>query len=390
MAGQRRALLALSTVTVVLGTAAPALAATVRLDVRSVGPEKVAQLVYRGAPAERNLPSISDTLPVPAPPEQDANAPGTDYWLRGQLRSTTAGRGCTRATVLEFDGRPRRLIRCPVPAGARPGGAAVYLGDHNDRARMALTRSRALVVGGPGHDRISAEGRLDGGAGNDHLFGAGRLNGGPGHDDVEGSGRLDGGRGFDRLLGSGRLVGGPGRDEIRGSAKRDVIDARDRSVDSVSCEAGRDTALLDALDTYLLDRRGSYWDWKDPSPRECEQLHRRGVARAAPIFVWGDATDPAFGYNWGVDVGCPPDGPAVCVGDVTVWRGGRRVIGRDDFRITRGTADYGGYWANATQQFLSRMSGKRVWVRVRSLDRHGHVQTASAPFSFLVDTLAYD
>jgi Ca2+-binding RTX toxin-like protein len=100
-----------------------------------------------------------------------------------------------------------------------------------------------LLVGGPGSDRLTGGGgadRLGAGSGDD------RLTGGPGRD------RLAGGHGADRLSGGGgddRLNGGSGVNRYSAGAGRDVVDARNRRAEVVSCGAGRDRARVDRRDT---------------------------------------------------------------------------------------------------------------------------------------------
>jgi Ca2+-binding RTX toxin-like protein len=112
-------------------------------------------------------------------------------------------------------------------------------------AAGAVVLARALR-GGPG-------GRLMvGTSGPDLIVGQG------GNDVIKGKGgrdRLRGGKGNDRLIGGrGRdvLVGGPGRDgfNMRNGVElpapgRDVIRARDHTLDEINCGAGRDKAIVD-------------------------------------------------------------------------------------------------------------------------------------------------
>jgi hypothetical protein len=353
-------------VATVLGVSAPALAATVRLEVRTVGDHQVAQLVFRAAPSERNRIGISDREPGTR-----RSDPVRDYWVRdygyGHF-SAVAGAGCVGPEDPLFP-----AIRCPIPAGVRPGGPIVFLGDGNDGAEVDGRGVPARVLGGNGSDGLTADGFVDGGPGNDSVSGSGRLIGGPGNDWLEGSGRLAGGRGRDHLEGSGRLTGGPGVDYLIGARERDVIVARDGSSDQVDCGAGRDTAILDGRDM----------------PLRCERLRRRGAARAVPLDVWGEAPGDVS-PEWGVNVGCPPDGPAVCVGDVTL-SGNGQVIRQYAFRAMRGHVQRqvlgeGSRLAN----FLRRLDGERVWVRVRSYDRRGRLQAASAPFHVSVSWPDHD
>ncbi len=144
------------------------------------------------------------------------------------------------------------------------------------------------LVGGPGFDRLSggtgndrmeggdATDRLDGDGGDDRLIGGDDpdgLSGRSGDDNLAGSGggdRLVGAVGDDRLSGGGgndsisggvgrdrlfggagadRLLGGPGRNRYSAGAGNDVVDARNRRAEVVSCGAGRDRARVDRSDT---------------------------------------------------------------------------------------------------------------------------------------------
>jgi uncharacterized repeat protein (TIGR01451 family) len=85
---------------------------------------------------------------------------------------------------------------------------------------------------------------LRGGAGNDSLRGLG------------GNDRLYGGSGNDRLFGNAgadRLDGGKGRDILDGGAGNDTILARDRTVDTIRCGAGRDVVTADRTDRVAKD-----------------------------------------------------------------------------------------------------------------------------------------
>src|SRR3954451_15919579 len=101
-----------------------------------------------------------------------------------------------------------------------------------------------VITGCPGRDRIFGRGGADlirGGRGNDDLFG------GPGRD------VLSGGAGNDTIS------GGSGVDRISGVAGFDVIDARDGTVDRISCGSGKDVARTDR---------------RDKVSRDCERVRR--------------------------------------------------------------------------------------------------------------------
>jgi hypothetical protein len=80
---------------------------------------------------------------------------------------------------------------------------------------------------------------------------------------MRGADRLIGRRGSDVLIGGkgpDRLNGGPGRDsfnmrrgvELRAPG-RDRIDARDNRPDEINCGAGRDVAIVDAVEDGVYD-----------------------------------------------------------------------------------------------------------------------------------------
>ena len=134
------------------------------------------------------------------------------------------------------------------------------------------------VNGGPDGDRIF------GGSGDDRLYGAGcqvgqfgRFCDNPGREFLHGNGGddvlianpcvltfcaaqpfialdsfFDGGPGDDRITGADhrdQISGGPGEDVLRGLRGADTLLAsRDGSKDRVLCGAGRDRAVVDALD----------------------------------------------------------------------------------------------------------------------------------------------
>lgn len=85
------------------------------------------------------------------------------------------------------------------------------------------------------------------------------LRGGAGHDTLRGLGgndRLFGGSGNDRLFGNAghdRLEGGRGRDILDAGPGNDTVAARDRTVDTIRCGAGRDVVLADRLDKVARD-----------------------------------------------------------------------------------------------------------------------------------------
>lgn len=137
--------------------------------------------------------------------------------------------------------------------------------------------------------QVGAASRLAGGGGDD------RLRGGDGADAVDGGAGddvLDGGYGDDRI------VGGPGRDVLAGDSMgaecgpsfcklpygNDLVEARDGEVDSITCGAGADRVIADAIDVVAPD---------------CETVERP----AGPVPGAGGGSGPGAG---GVVAGGPP------------------------------------------------------------------------------------
>lgn len=121
-----------------------------------------------------------------------------------------------------------------VTCGAFSANVRIYaqLGGGNDRFG-----SIALVA------RIAV---LDGGAGNDQLYGdawSNEIRGGAGSDVIDGS------------VGNDILIGGPGRDRISGGAGADIIYADDGAVDAVDCGDGRDLVRADPGDVTVRCER---------------------------------------------------------------------------------------------------------------------------------------
>ncbi len=140
------------------------------------------------------------------------------------------------------------------------------------------TKYDDLLDGGGGNDRLFGKGGddlLEGGRGRDKLYG-GRgddvLRGGDGADRLygqRGDDLLEGGEGRDRLYGKSgadRLYGGPGDDRLYGGSGDDFLDPGPGD-DRVHGGGGRDVLRIagDSAD-YSLVRRGKAWILEDLEP----------------------------------------------------------------------------------------------------------------------------
>ena len=310
-----------------------------------------------------------------------------------------------------------------VCARCRPPRLSVALGDRSDDGEFD-TRLVARVSGGQGDDSLSGSGRLDGGPGADTLRGAGLLDGDAGSDNLTltrgrlGKGRgglgndalavgddakagavLEGGSGDDRLFGgdgrdtlrggrghdyledmgigdSGDLhYPGPGRDNVMGSDGPDRIHARDGEFDDLTCNGGRDTIVLDAVDFYEND--------EDLGGR-CERVRRRGLARAFPLEAVAFLTADYEAYigtrgpnELEVSMACPYDAPRTCAETVIV-SDRRGVVSQEEFdEGSRGKIDYSLRVPNRALRRLAK------WARITvvSHDRRGrrHTQSIAGP-----------
>jgi len=212
-----------------------------------------------------------------------------------------------------------------------------------------------MISGGPGNDRVGGGGRLFGGSGDDTIGNGLGTNiestrasiyGGPGRDTITGSEYRD------------VIVPGAGDDTVLAESGNDVVRSRDSSADLIECSSGRDTVLLDGLDYAASD---------------CERLRRRGAARAVPV----QATVDEEGSDFGVVVVCPPDGPAVCVAQVSfAIRGGARRSYR--LRIPRGRYRYPYFPITPrTVSYYNSLQARTIRVTVRSNDRAGRRQVTT-------------
>lgn len=302
-------------------------------------------------------------------------------------------RGGPGSDVLEGEGALRGGPGNDQITGSGSGGVTVDESDANNgsdtirgttdpRDSISYRGRRAGVKvdlagdrddGAPGeNDLVGADvDYIDGGQGDDMLVGneaANKITGHGGSDSLVGAGgddflwanefgdagrartrdHLDGGAGDDVLDGSrgaNRMLLGPGHDTATGQGGGDTISARDGSADSAQCGAGADGARLDELDF---------------AGRSCERVRRRGTAAAVPVKV----------VSFGVDIGCPVDGPAVCRGVVSIRYRGKLRSRRRFGPIRKGRVRYVFF-----SKGLDRYENKVVAVIVRSKDRRGRSRT---------------
>lgn len=161
-----------------------------------------------------------------------------------------AGRGCTQVTDSD--------VACTLPPG---GSASVSLGAGDDTLIWWPTSIPVSADGGPGDDEITGDGgddTLHGGPGNDTITGYGgddTIYGDDGDDDLAGSSgndTIDGGPGLDTINGDGQ----GDSDWIAAGLRygNDLLVARDGELDRLSCEGGRDVAVVDrGLDNVAAD-----------------------------------------------------------------------------------------------------------------------------------------
>jgi hypothetical protein len=210
-----------------------------------------------------------DSSEVPSADVVDGG-PGTD-----RLESDYGSKAYNApATTLSF-----------TPAGGADDGRPGEGDDIRSIERFTLHSGTRFVGSDAGEyvklHQVLASGELSGNGGDDELRGG------------DGEDRIDGGAGDDKLdggFGDDSITGGPGKDIISGDRAggdcgpiwckypygNDTIDARDGEVDSVTCGAGTDSVLADAIDVVAPD---------------CETV-TRGAAAAAPAPGAGAPTSP--------------------------------------------------------------------------------------------------
>jgi Ca2+-binding RTX toxin-like protein len=350
---------------------APALAGTARLETGYEGTATTARVVYRDAPGGRGVGvSLFRANDYGGDRFEGGAVVGFEVSARDGL---IPGPGCE---VL-FS----RSLACPVPPGVLLRGPVVFAGDRADAVGVSVPGPGTRIFGGPGFDSLAAANpggrlgadfrvRMYGGPGDDELQATGTLRGGPGDDFFlltnEGSSRIFGGPGEDTLGASERadtLVPGAGRDVVHSYEGADVIRSRDGMTDEIDCDQGRDTAVVDAFDTGDSSVTDRVFEG-------CERLRRRGEPRAIPTAFQSWEGEPDVYLT----VGCPPDGPARCLGDVTLYRRGR-TIARSTLRTPAGA------WDAATfrlgRRRIRSLLGKEILVVVRTLDGSGRFRTAT-------------
>jgi Ca2+-binding RTX toxin-like protein len=176
-------------------------------------------------------------------------------------------------------GSSTELADAPITcAGRKPTITAV-----EGKSTITGTPGADVIVGGTGDDKIDGRGGADvicggggddeirGGTGNDRLYGNNGddlVLGGDGNDYVHGGNgrdRMAGQNGTDHVDGAAgndllddQRLGGKGRDELIGGSGGDNIRAADRTIDTIECGTGHDTARIDAHD----------------GQRGCEQVRR--------------------------------------------------------------------------------------------------------------------
>lgn len=182
------------------------------------------------------------------------------------------GSGCTGTSTLDcnLDYLPANastLVRFSINVGAagaktigaRASATAGDLNEEDNNGSLALQvlAPQAPPPAGPaGPKGVTKTG----------TNGPDALAGTPGPDILNGRGgndRLTGAAGNDRLLGglgNDLLLGGPGRDLLEGGPGNDTITANDKMRDTIRCGLGRDTVVVDRVDTVA---------------RDCETVRRR-------------------------------------------------------------------------------------------------------------------
>jgi len=159
---------------------------------------------------------------------------------------------------------------------------------------------------------VSKRTRCSGGRGTDRLRGAGGVDRllarGYGLTTDRTADRLRGGRGSDLLMGSGGrnlIVPGPGVDKVSAGEGRDIVYARDDSIEQIHCGAGEDSAVTDGIDYPLACEH--HEPYSTPSPVPLEFSSAAGSTSASLL------------------IGCREAHPAACEGTVQLELEGRAL-----------------------------------------------------------------
>lgn len=276
---------------------APALAASVRVDYQR------GALVYRAAPGERNHFSMTAST--------SRLSQGDEYVTFTVADSVPIkpGEGCQG--VAHDPGR-RRFVECELFGSAR---AVVRLGDRSDQGRVLTSFDSVFLDGGRGDDLLVGgpeRDRLLGGLGTDDLRGGAGVDlllaGGHGLSTDRTADRMRGGRDSDLLMGSAGpnvIVPGPEVDQVYAGGGRDIVYARDDTIEQIHCGAGEDSAVTDGIDY----------------PLACE--HHEPYSKPSPVplvFSTGMAGTPVS-----LLLGCRESHPAACAGTVQLELDGSAV-----------------------------------------------------------------
>ena len=173
-------------------------------------------------------------------------------------------------------------------------------------------------------------------------------------DDLDNVERLIGGSGADTLtaLGSTRgiLIGGLGADTLRGGPNNDEILSRDGIEDNVNCGDGLDIGEVDLRDVGFA--------------ATCESGGEEDRREGPGVRIQTKSTRTARDGELTVRLVCPRAARQTCAG--TLRARGRATGPRSRYRIRRGRG------ASVPVSLSSRDSGKRVQIRLISLERGRH------------------
>ena len=156
----------------------------------------------------------------------------------------------------------------------------------------------ALVLGGPGEDRLNGHhgvDRIEAGTGEDEITGN------DGNDTIFGqehSDRIFGNRGNDQLRGEGAadtVAAGPGADVVRGGSGNDMIFTNEgegipAEVDTVDCGTGTDTVFADLRDVLQSD---------------CNNVDQSPVGETPHVNVLGNSLRVSRAGGVRVRLSCP-------------------------------------------------------------------------------------